>query len=684
MAACAGGRLALTPGFFIAPGSIRYANASTHEIAISDALEVHACFNPEACAFDAAARTFSCAHGYSGALCGVCDVDAGYMRQGDKCTACPSTAANVVVLLLVVLLLAAALVHLVLFRKADVTNRTSILIRIGLTYVQALGSLGIYKARGTEAFRRAMGLADTVGTSIFAFGPVACLLRPSFYTQFGVMLALPFIAAAAGVLIKGVYLLVKHRDLEQLRSYLRERGYIAPAVMVLYACYPMMVSQAFRALDCRADTIDGVRYLKSDLSIACGTSDHMAASIAAIAVLVAFGAGIPLAVYGLLHNRRHKLGDSAVFSKYGFLYMGYDLGRGMYWWESTVLVRKAGIVMLGSIISDPYYAILAATLATFAATVAHLWFRPYTTPLFNNIEGASLTVLCTTQILCILYLRSQQHVEDTSTASASSGGDVLLTIVLLLLNVGMLAIIAWHGVRMFLTRHSATFMKLLLRFTRLLPLRCQRWCCAFASPVSAVPRYTPKARVHCATSVGAAAQCSTHSRMVTVTDTTECGGCENSSNSSSSSIDSGVCSVKHACEHDAAKSSGGGALPPSALLHYAPKEPARDALRSPITSALHVQRCRRPCLRVAPTGAQDESGDASALDNRRAFSTAGEHDDAAESARRGVQPSTARILTLRRFQAPTLAVDGLDLQAGTDAGLPTVNPLFSRRHVSTS
>ncbi|RYG57457.1 hypothetical protein EON66_00340 [archaeon] len=491
LANCASGRLQLLPGYFITPQSITYANATTREIFISDALEVHPCFNSEACEFDVQRRTFQCAVGYTGALCGVCDADDDYMRLGEKCVGCPNKGTNVFIMFLLSFALVFVLVYLVLLRKANTADTTSIIMRIALTYIQALGSLGIYKARGTETFRRAMGLAESVGASLFALGPVSCLLRPSFYFQFAVMLTLPFLAAVSGAILRAIYIAARYRDLTKLRLYLHNRGYISPAVMVLYAFYPMMVTQCFRVLDCRVEAINGVHYLKSDLSVACGTPTHTLATVIAVSMLVLFGGGIPLGAFFLLRRNRMQLAEQDVFEKYGFLYNGYDLSRGMYWWESTVLVRKAVIVMMGSTISDPYYAILAATLSTFVAVTAHLWFRPYKSHLFNNLEASSLIALCLTQIMCILYLRSQVLAETSGQSSGVpnvgapvNAGDILLTFVLLVLNFGVLSAIGWFWIRAIAQRHHAKVATVRRRAVKYAPW-CAPFCNRFCTPSAA-------------------------------------------------------------------------------------------------------------------------------------------------------------------------------------------------------
>ncbi|RYE99029.1 MAG: hypothetical protein EOO41_01640, partial [Methanobacteriota archaeon] len=476
---CVGGRIFFrTEPLFIEPSSITYVNASTSRIRIGPELDIYPCWNDAACVFDASARTFACAHGYSGPLCGVCDASANYVQQGEECVACPSTGVNILVFTLLLIALMVGLTYLTVIRRADPNSKIAVLVRISLTYMQMLGSLGIFKARGTATFRSVLGLADTVSTSLFASAPVACLLRTSFYVQFGLMLGLPLIAMLLGVLIKALFTIVRSCSCSQLRQYVATRGYIAPAVVVLYATYPMLVSQAFRALSCRADAVAGVYYLADDLGVECWTPRHVAVVISAACALVLFGVGIPILIVTLLHRRRHKLDKEDVASRFGFLYTGYDVQRGMYWWEALVLMRKAAIVLLGSVISDSYLSTFTAILVTFIAFCLHTAFQPYRTRLFNLLEGGALVALCITQILCMLYLRGEQLLEGAPAAQIGAV-DAATTALLLLLNMSMFMVLGVFFARFIVERYIVKISAVADRFPR--AWRCVVCACPWIS-----------------------------------------------------------------------------------------------------------------------------------------------------------------------------------------------------------
>ncbi|RYE99726.1 MAG: hypothetical protein EOO41_00635 [Methanobacteriota archaeon] len=502
LATCVGGRIAFSAApVFISPASITYTNASMGSIRLDASLDVYECWNTEACDFDTSSRSFSCAHGYSGPLCGVCDASVGYVQQGAACIACPSEAVSMLVLVLLVAAILGLLVYVTVFKRADPTNQTAVLFRITVTYFQMLGSLGIFKARGTSTFRQLLGVADTVSTSLFASAPVACLLRPSFYAQFSAMMALPLIAVLLGVLIKAVFTMLQTRSCAKLWQYVVRREFMAPAVVVLYTTYPLLVTQTLRALNCRAQPVAGVRYLVVDLSVPCGTSAHTIVVAVAAVILALFGAGIPALIVCLLRRRRLRLHEEESVAQFGFLYSGYDVARGMYWWEALVLARKAGVVLLASLISDAYISTFAAIIVTFLALCAHALFRPYRSQLFNLLEGGSLATLCVTQMVCILYLRTEQLAADGTSGVSALAADAAISAVLLTMNAGMALLLLGVGARLLTQRHAAAIERVAKRVPCCARLLHSRLLCACCKAV--LPPEETRAALHDATAAAA-------------------------------------------------------------------------------------------------------------------------------------------------------------------------------------
>jgi hypothetical protein len=131
-----------------------------------------------------------------------------------------------------------------------------------------------------------------------------------------------------------------------------------------------------------------------------------------------------------------------------------DVARGhLLWWESVVLVRKAGIVLLAVLVTDPYWQCAGATLILGACFAAQLKLQPYADKLFNLLETASLASSTITSVISTLLLQSA----DTNAAAglppgspppAMTGSEWLVTIALLLLNLGTMGMLV--GVFLFL------------------------------------------------------------------------------------------------------------------------------------------------------------------------------------------------------------------------------------------
>lgn len=237
VATCSAGRLALNPGFWISPATITYASqrppsaassvaASTdasisalnstnvgvssnssstaRSIYISAALEVHECWQPDACVMSEADRTFGCAEGYDpkGPFCGVCDD--GYARSGRACKACPPIALN----WFVVALLPVGLLSLGIWaagRKLRQSDPQAPILRIGLSYVQILGTLATgFIARGTQTFRDLFGVTEVASGGPLTIPPVSCALNLSWYLRFALTLLMPLVMAIAVVIGRSI------------------------------------------------------------------------------------------------------------------------------------------------------------------------------------------------------------------------------------------------------------------------------------------------------------------------------------------------------------------------------------------------------------------------------------------------------------------------------------------------
>jgi hypothetical protein len=168
-------------------------------------------------------------------------------------------------------------------------------------------------------------------------------------------------------------------------------------------------------------TIGGATFLAQDLSVRCFDGTHDIFRGFAGVLIAFFGVGFPLLFASLLRRHRAELHKPEIFERLGFLYDGYDTKRGMYFWESIVMVRKAAVVMIGSLVQDAYRQIFASVALLIASLFAQAYFQPYTKRMFNLLECVALVTVAVTQLMSMFFLRS-----DSLTAQCEGQSDVLV------------------------------------------------------------------------------------------------------------------------------------------------------------------------------------------------------------------------------------------------------------------
>jgi hypothetical protein len=119
----------------------------------------------------------------------------------------------------------------------------------------------------------------------------------------------------------------------------------------------------------------------------------------------------------------------------------------LLWWESVVMVRKAGIVLLAVLVTNPFFQCAGAALLLGGALIANLLQQPYAERLFNLLETASLAAGSATAVVAATLLQY----DVTAPEFASQPPDAMtatqwaVTVVLGAVNLGTLALLvsAW-------------------------------------------------------------------------------------------------------------------------------------------------------------------------------------------------------------------------------------------------
>jgi len=334
-ATCVSGILTLLPHYF--------RPAAQAGQPLGPTTELHPCYNSEACTLDygsgnassnSSAAIYGCAYGYTGPLCGVCDAAVNYARFGEACAICWDAGASWLFFIVVVTVVLAVLTRVAL-RTDTSRSDASIVLRITLGYLQAVGSLRVFRAGSTKAYDSVMGWTEVVSASPLSVGALQCILRLPYLFQYVATIALPVAASAAVVVIfhaatTGRAIRCQPRfgmDTAAFRSavasWWASRRHLSTLLFVLFLAYMPIVSASLRALDC-IGPVAGIRYLRSDLRVECGVGQHAAARALAFVVLIVLGAGFPAGLAWLLGTARNdQLADAGFHATWGFLFDGY-------------------------------------------------------------------------------------------------------------------------------------------------------------------------------------------------------------------------------------------------------------------------------------------------------------------------------------------------------------------------
>jgi hypothetical protein len=227
--------------------------------------------------------------------------------------------------------------------------------------------------------------------------------------------------------------------LEELSRFVKRRRYAPVLVTVMFLLYMPLVGQAIAALECRDQTIGGTTYLASDLTVECWTGGHVAVGIGAVVIgLLMVGVGLPLTVFIALR------GKSAPPSMQ-FMSRGY--WPKTQWWESVVLVRKTGLVLTASLLTNAATQSASAILLLVAALWLHARWQPYVLPKFNALESLSLASMITTATVSLIYLQAVGGetvlgIAESQRPTLDTLLDTAVTLVLVGINVLVLLLMA--------------------------------------------------------------------------------------------------------------------------------------------------------------------------------------------------------------------------------------------------
>lgn len=178
------------------------------------------------------------------------------------------------------------------------------------------------------------------------------------------------------------------------------------------------------------------RYWGEDTIYRCYRGKHLFLVIfLGVPGLIFFSIGVPFGLLCFLERKKilGQLKEQQFVNTYGFIFQNYE--ERFVYWEVVIMIRKA---LIGAIIVYAYplgpnlQGVLAQGVLV-VALVVHLVAEPYKYRSLNILESASLLISITVYYAGIMY----------NDGKTSPQVQVLLTVIIILLNIGLAGYFLW-------------------------------------------------------------------------------------------------------------------------------------------------------------------------------------------------------------------------------------------------
>ena len=164
------------------------------------------------------------------------------------------------------------------------------------------------------------------------------------------------------------------------------------ALVLLFLLYPSVTLQATKPIAC-IEAHDGEFYVANDMSLRCQTSTHDTFVGLAFMQLVCITLGLPFLSAYIIYKRRKRLDTDSVQRRFSFLYNGYS--KTAPWYETVMMLKKAGLVFVGSFLVGEDSAnlrIFWGLLILLTALIMHLLLEPFPDKMQLNLESFSIVL----------------------------------------------------------------------------------------------------------------------------------------------------------------------------------------------------------------------------------------------------------------------------------------------------
>jgi hypothetical protein len=162
-----------------------------------------------------------------------------------------------------------------------------------------------------------------------------------------------------------------------------------------------------------SNVIDGERVLDVDLDATAYSASHIASMVFSFATLCTFTIGTPIAALAALifFYARDLLGDSEVFTMFGFLYAGYK--KKYFWWEMMVLLRKVLATVIALVPIGVELQAICAVGLLLVLIVIQLVVRPFKDERINVLDCMSMGSVALKQLCALAFHHVTMNAVDT-------------------------------------------------------------------------------------------------------------------------------------------------------------------------------------------------------------------------------------------------------------------------------
>ena len=355
----------------------------------------------------------TCALGYTGDFCSICDTN--YYLSFGQCYSCAKTSSDYFLLLgfIAFSLVCVFTLYLVWNQLKTSTN----ILKIVTSFCQILATTYLlYNIKWPVAIQSVLNTFQFALADVFHLPQILCLDSASSYYE-----GLKFCIYGTWSLMFGsfmlnwlLYYLMKGKLKILRKSY--QLYLIRFTTLVLSLIYPALCLKSLSLWNCVK--LGSNYYLVADYSIRCELKgDYLFFTIINICFVVIFIIGWPSFLAYYTFKLRNRLSEASVVARIGHLYTHYK--SQYFYWDAIEALRQLYLTALVNFYNHGSVAQLAVSLLVSASfLLLHLFISPYRFYHLNVFNTMSLIVIFLTFHFATLFSANETVSDNTGNALA--------------------------------------------------------------------------------------------------------------------------------------------------------------------------------------------------------------------------------------------------------------------------